>query len=93
MLAGGQLDLLQVVAVAGWHSCWAFAGFMIPASTMAYFGSAGPLRRCTLLPGMLPAADHRSKVNYDLNKVLEGGLEESIQSMLMLDQRLQLQVS
>ncbi len=32
-------------------------------------------------------ADHRSKINYDLNKVLEGGLEESIQTMLTLDQQ------
>lgn len=36
-------------------------------------------------------SDHRSKVNYDLNKVLEGGLEESIQEMIGLDQRAQLQ--
>ncbi|KAL4446357.1 hypothetical protein ABPG77_003164 [Micractinium sp. CCAP 211/92] len=35
-------------------------------------------------------SDHRSKVNYDLNKVLEGGLEESIQSMILLDQQEQL---
>lgn len=34
-----------------------------------------------------PCADHRSKVNYDLVKVLEGGLEEGIQSMIMLDQQ------
>lgn len=34
--------------------------------------------------------DHRSKVNYDLNKVLEGGLEEGIQAMVMLDQQEQL---
>lgn len=39
---------------------------------------------------LLPA-DHRSKINYDLNKVLEGGLEESIQEMIGLDQRAQLQ--
>ncbi|KAI3436138.1 hypothetical protein D9Q98_002195 [Chlorella vulgaris] len=32
-------------------------------------------------------SDHRSKVNYDLVKVLEGGLEESIQSMIMIDQQ------
>ncbi len=36
-------------------------------------------------------ADHRSKVNYDLNKVLEGGLEDSIQEMITLDQKAQLQ--
>lgn len=36
-------------------------------------------------------SDHRTKVNYDLNKVLEGGIEESIQSMMMLDQQEQLQ--
>lgn len=34
--------------------------------------------------------DHRSKVNYDLNKVLEGGLEEGVQAMVMLDQQEQL---
>ena len=39
----------------------------------------------------LPApADHRTKVNYDLMKVLEGGLEESIQAMIALDQQEQL---
>lgn len=38
-----------------------------------------------------PLSDHRSKVNYDLNKVLEGGLEESIQEMITLDQKAQLQ--
>ena len=32
-------------------------------------------------------ADHRSKVNYDLNKVMEGGIEESIQSLILLDQQ------
>jgi peptide chain release factor 1 len=37
------------------------------------------------------AADHRTKINYDLNKVLEGGLEEDIQAMVMLDQQEQLQ--
>lgn len=34
-----------------------------------------------------PSADHRSKINYDLNKVLEGGLEDSIQSLILLDQQ------
>ena len=34
--------------------------------------------------------DHRSKINYDLNKVLEGGLEEGIQAMVILDQQEQL---
>ena len=38
-----------------------------------------------------PLSDHRAKVNYDLNKVLEGGLEESIQEMITLDQKAQLQ--
>lgn len=32
-------------------------------------------------------SDHRSKNNYDLNKVLEGGLEDSIQSMILIDQQ------
>ena len=36
-------------------------------------------------------ADHRTKVNYDLGKVMEGAmLEDSIQSMIMLDQQEQL---
>lgn len=39
---------------------------------------------------LIPAADHRTKVNYDLNKVLEGGLEDSIQAMITLDQQEQL---
>lgn len=46
---------------------------------------------CHPPPPSLRPADHRSKVNYDLNKVLEGGLEESIQEMIGLDQRAQLQ--
>ena len=37
-----------------------------------------------------PIADHRTKVNADLNKVLEGGLEESIQAMVMMAQQEQL---
>jgi protein subunit release factor A len=36
---------------------------------------------------VLDLADHRTKINCDLNKVLEGGLEESIQAMIMLDQQ------
>lgn len=36
-------------------------------------------------------ADHRTKVNYDLNKILEGALEESIQAMVMLSQKEQLE--
>ena len=36
-------------------------------------------------------SDHRSKINYDLNKVLEGGIEEGIQAMAMMDQQEQLQ--
>lgn len=36
-------------------------------------------------------SDHRSKINYDLNKVLEGGIEEGVQAMAMLDQQEQLQ--
>lgn len=40
------------------------------------------------MPGRSPpVADHRTKVNYDLNKVMEGGLEDSIQSMLLMDQQ------
>ena len=35
-------------------------------------------------------SDHRSKINYDLNKVIEGGLEEGIQAMAMIDQQEQL---
>lgn len=32
-------------------------------------------------------SDHRSKINYDLNKVMEGALDECIQTMVMLDQQ------
>lgn len=32
-------------------------------------------------------SDHRSKINYDLNKVLEGGIEEGIQALIVLDQQ------
>jgi len=35
-------------------------------------------------------SDHRSKINFDLNKVLEGGIEEGIQAMAMMDQQEQL---
>lgn len=35
-------------------------------------------------------SDHRTKANYDLNKILEGGIEESIQAMITLDQQEQL---
>ena len=35
-------------------------------------------------------SDHRTKVNYDLNRVLEGDLEASIQSLIALDQQEQL---
>eukprot|EP00887_Chlorella_sp_A99_P001353 scaffold14.g1353.t1 len=35
-------------------------------------------------------SDHRTKNNYDLNKVLEGGLEESIQATILMDQQEQL---
>lgn len=35
-------------------------------------------------------ADHRTKINYDLNKVLEGGLEDGIQALVLLDQQEQL---
>lgn len=50
-----------------------------------------PHSRFTPPPQPTPApADHRTKVNYDLNKVLEGGLEDSIQAMITLDQQEQL---
>ena len=58
---------------------------------------ADSCRRGGLLTGVVPptrlrhmhmsCADHRSKVNYDLNKVMEGGIEESIQSLILLDQQ------
>lgn len=32
-------------------------------------------------------ADHRCKENFDLNKILEGSLEDSIQAMAILDQQ------
>lgn len=35
-------------------------------------------------------ADHRCKTNFDLNKVLEGSLEDSIQAMALLEQKEQL---
>ena len=35
-------------------------------------------------------SDHRTKVNYDLNRVLEGDLEASIQSLIAMDQQEQL---
>ena len=35
-------------------------------------------------------SDHRTKVNYDLNCVLEGDLEASIQSLIAMDQQEQL---
>lgn len=31
--------------------------------------------------------DHRTKNNYDLNKILEGGLEDSIQAVLRMEQQ------
>lgn len=36
-------------------------------------------------------SDHRTKMNFDLNKVLEGGLEDSIQAVTLMEQQLQLQ--
>lgn len=36
-------------------------------------------------------SDHRLKQNYDLNRVLEGDLEDCVQSMVLLDQQEQLQ--
>lgn len=36
-------------------------------------------------------SDHRTKMNFDLNRVLEGDLEESVQSLITLDQRERLQ--
>ena len=35
-------------------------------------------------------SDHRTKVNYDLSRVLEGDLEASIQSLIAMDQQEQL---
>lgn len=35
-------------------------------------------------------ADHRCKTNFDLNKILEGNLEDSIQAMELLEQQEQL---
>jgi len=35
-------------------------------------------------------SDHRSKTNFDLNKVMEGGLEEGIETMVLMDQQEQL---
>ncbi|KAL6769806.1 PRFA1 [Auxenochlorella protothecoides x Auxenochlorella symbiontica] len=32
-------------------------------------------------------SDHRTKNNYDLNKILEGGLEDSIQAVLRMEQQ------
>lgn len=36
-------------------------------------------------------SDHRTKQNFDLNRVLEGDLEENIQSLITLDQQERLQ--
>ncbi|KAK9810519.1 hypothetical protein WJX72_012069 [[Myrmecia] bisecta] len=36
-------------------------------------------------------SDHRTKINWDLNKVLEGDLESPIQSLIALDQQEQLE--
>lgn len=36
-------------------------------------------------------SDHRIKVNFDLQSVLNGGLEDPIQSMISWDQKEQLQ--
>lgn len=32
-------------------------------------------------------SDHRTKNNYDLDKVLSGSIEESIQAMIAMEQR------
>lgn len=37
-------------------------------------------------------SDHRCKLNFDLNKILEGNLEDSIQAMLLMDQQEQLEL-
>jgi len=37
-------------------------------------------------------SDHRCKMNFDLNKILEGNLEDSIQAMLLMDQQEQLEL-
>jgi len=37
-------------------------------------------------------SDHRCKINFDLNKVLEGSIEDSIQAMLLMDQEEQLEM-
>lgn len=49
------------------------------------------LLTCVRFAFSAASADHRSKVNYDLNKVLEGGLEECLQTMVLLDQQEQLE--
>lgn len=36
-------------------------------------------------------SDHRTKMNFDLNRILEGDLEEAVQSLITLDQRERLQ--
>mmetsp|Transcript_1944 Transcript_1944/g.3996 ORF Transcript_1944/g.3996 Transcript_1944/m.3996 type:complete len:415 (-) Transcript_1944:364-1608(-) len=36
-------------------------------------------------------SDHRCKMNFDLNKVLEGNIEDSIQAMYLMDQQEQLE--
>jgi peptide chain release factor 1 len=35
-------------------------------------------------------SDHRTKVNYDLDRILQGDLEAAIQSLIALDQQEQL---
>lgn len=36
-------------------------------------------------------SDHRVKENYDLVKVMDGAIEDSIQTMIMADQKAQLE--
>ena len=35
-------------------------------------------------------SDHRTKDNFDLNKIMEGDLDPSIQALIAMDQKVQL---
>lgn len=56
------------------------------ASILSPISQSPPLTPRRLASCAAPA-DHRSKINYDLNKVMEGALDECIQTMVMLDQQ------
>lgn len=65
-----------------------------PASCAALLALANPAvhsrhpsARSFILPRSLCATDHRTKLHFDLGKVLEGGIQESIQAVQALEQQ------